>query len=197
MQSLRYILRSITPLNVILFAALVIIAATVYPSLGRKATIELQAPADQAPPEKKEIKVSSLPDLSDYAVVGDLNIFHPDRKPPPPEEEEPDVVQAPLRSVEFTLYGTLVADDVTLAFVEERTPSRRVTGRRKRISVLRVGDTISGYTLKSIEPDRVIMVRGEEEITVPLYNPAAGTQQKTQPARQRRQAPPAGARPQR
>lgn len=180
MQILRYVLRNITPLNVILLVILAISAGAIYPSFRRSVIFDYQRPERSSPPGKEQISSHSLPDLSDYSVVGELNIFHPDRKPPPVEEKlEP--VQAPLQKVEFTLYGTLVSDDVTIAFVEERGFSRRATGKRKKISILKVGDTLAGYTLKSIEDDRIIMVRGKEEVTVLLSNPGAASDREVRP----------------
>lgn len=181
MQILRYVLRNITPLNGILLVILAISAGAIYPSLRRSAIFDFQRPERSSPPGKEQVSSFSPPDLSDYSVVGEMNIFHPDRKPPPPVEEKPEPAQAPLQKVEFTLYGTLVSDDVTIAFVEERSFSRRVTGKRKKISILKVGDTLAGYTLKSIEDDRIIMVRGEEEVTVLLSNPDAASQREVQP----------------
>ncbi|NIO15664.1 MAG: hypothetical protein GTN70_01460 [Deltaproteobacteria bacterium] len=196
MPALRYILRNITPLNVFLVVVMAAAAFALYPSLKKRGTIEMPAPEAQGESPRDVISFDAPADLSDYTVVGELNLFHPDRKPPPPEEAV-EVVQAPLPDVEFTLYGTLVTDDVTLAFVEERSSRRRARGRRKRISVLRVGDTISGYVLKIIEPDRVIMVRGEEEMAVPLYNPAAEIPRGARPAREKQRTPPARGRPRR
>lgn len=187
MQVLRYVLRNITPLNLILIAGLAALAVFIYPTLTRRAAIDVPSPGKETATAKNELTIPPLQDLSDYSIVGELNIFHPDRKPPPPEEEEPEQVQPPPAVVEFTLYGTLVSEDVTLAFVEEKSTARRTAGRRKSISILKVGDTIAGYTLKRIEADKIVLVRGEEEVTVQLYNAPASSERNIptrQPARQ-------------
>ncbi len=177
MQILRYVLRSITPLNVILLVILTIAAGAIYPSPQRSAIFDFQRPERSSPPAEEQISSYSLPDLSDYSVIGALNIFHPDRKPPPPPVKKKSKPPKPvIQKVEFTLHGTLVSEDATIAFVEERRLSQRAAGKKKKISILKVGDTLAGYTLKSIESDRIVMVRGKEEVTVPLSNPGAASQ---------------------
>ena len=41
-------------------------------------------------------------------------------------------------------------------------------GRGKRQTTLKKGDTLSGFTLKEIEKDKIVMVRGEDSIVVHL-----------------------------
>jgi hypothetical protein len=44
---------------------------------------------------------------------------------------------------------------------------------------LRKGDSLSGFTLKEIETDKIVMMRGEEKITVPINDPSHPRQRET------------------
>lgn len=106
---------------------------------------------------------SNFPSLSDFLIIGELNLFHPERKIPVEKKEE-----KPLPTPEFVLYGTLISENLSLAYLEDLKEPYSTPGRGKRQITLRQGDTLSGFTLKEIETDKVVMVRGEERVVIDL-----------------------------
>lgn len=127
---------------------------------------------------------SDLPSLSDFLIIGELNLFHPERKIPIEKKEE-----KPLPKPEFVLYGTLISENLSLAYLEDLKEPYSTPGRGKRQITLRQGDTLSGFTLKEIETDKVVMVRGEERIVIDLAEsrkkykgPASTSSTQTQPS---------------
>lgn len=109
-------------------------------------------PAEQAP---------KMP--SDYAVIGEANLFHPDRTIP--VDKKADVPRP-----EIVLYGTLIDTD-RLAFIEDRKNPVSTPGRGNRQKVVRKGEVVSGYTVTDIMKDRITLARGDDRITVMLSEP--------------------------
>jgi len=110
---------------------------------------------------KKPVK-SQIISPSDYMIIAEQNIFHPERKIPA------DINEKPPSNPEFVLYGTLITDDISLAYLEDLKAPLSSPGRGKRQITLKKGDTLSGFILKDIEADKVVMSRGEEVLTVYL-----------------------------
>jgi len=107
--------------------------------------------------------VQTRPQVLDYALISDQNIFHPERKIPPEKKEEkaipkPDVI----------LYGTVTADQMSVAFVEDKKAPRTTQGRGKRQIALHKGEQLSGYTLKEITANSIVLIKGEEKMVVLL-----------------------------
>ncbi len=120
-------------------------------------------------PEQKKVDAAgalsyrefSPPSASDYASIGDDNVFHPDRIIPPEKKGEPE-----LPRPDFVLYGTMVSDEQQVAYLEDLKAPRTTPGRGKRQIALKKGDTLSGFTLKEVGPDKIFMTRGEEYLFV-------------------------------
>lgn len=108
-----------------------------------------------------------IPSITEYTKVSEENLFHPERKIPVEKKEE-----KPLPKPEFVLYGTLITDTISLAYLEDLKVPRSTVGRGKRQISMKKGDTLSGFTLKEIEADKIVMVRGEEKMVVSLNDPA-------------------------
>jgi hypothetical protein len=81
--------------------------------------------------------------------------------------EKKEVAQ-PLPTPEFVLYGTLLVDDLHVAYMEDRKAPQNTPTRGKKQIPLRPGESLSGFTVKEIEPSKVVMVRGEERLVVSL-----------------------------
>jgi hypothetical protein len=167
MHRLKYIFRNINLLNIMLIASIIILAnyivlpmfnmgITYTPPSGKK----IISDKDEKPAE------SHIPSPSDYMIIAEENLFHPERKIPPEKKEE-----QPLSKPEFVLYGTLITDDLSLAYVEDLKAPRSTPGRGKRQIAMKKGDILSGFTLKEIEAEKIVMVRGEERIIVPINDP--------------------------
>lgn len=167
MYKLKLLLRNINLLNIILIVAAILMAGyVVLPMLDIKVKLTPAIPKkivttnEETPPE------SQTQSPSDYLIIAEQNLFHPQRIIPPEKNEE-----QPLQKPEFVLYGTLVADDISVAYMEDKKSPRTTPGRGKRQTALKKGDTMSGYTLKEIDPDQVVMIRGEETLIVKIIDP--------------------------
>lgn len=209
MVKTKYIIRNISVLNFILAAVVVVMA--VYALLPQLyADIKYLMPAQK---KTRDVELSEttaaaahvIHSLSDYVAVAEDNLFHPERKLPP--EKMPE--EKPLPKPEFAVYGTIISDDISLAFLEDLKAPVTTTGRGKRQITLREGDVFSGFTLREVQADKIVMVRGEEKISVKVHKdrarketpapadkadvvqPAASTPQKPAPAVRRAPMTPA------
>lgn len=164
----RAILRNINLLNVLLFSTAIIFAFHIlFPIFNVKLKYTLpNAKKDTKAQEEKIVKEFQIPSIEEYVKIADENLFHPERKIP---VEKP--VEQPLPKPEFVLYGTLITDDLQLAYIEDLKAPFTTPGRGKRQASLRKGDKLSGFTLKEIEAEKIVMVRGEESIVVRLNDP--------------------------
>ena len=158
--------RQINVLNLLLAAAVIAVSMMLIVPLF---TDETGLPSF-APPAAVEKKVepvpeSSPPQLQDYAVISEKNLFHPGRILPAQKKDE--VIQRP----DFILYGTLITDTVSFAYLSDSKAPRSTPGRGNRQTGLKLGETMSGYTLKEVMPDRIIMVRGEDRIEIKVIAP--------------------------
>ena len=162
MRFLKYVLKSINLLNLLLIAVVASLAAYVLlPLLSMK--VSYKPPVVKETPVAQEVKPAPVqsPPLSDYMVVAEQNVFHPERKIPPEAKEE-----KALPKPEIFLYGTLLTDGMRIAYIEDKKSPQSSPGRGKRQTVVKQGDILSGFLLKSVEADRIVLVRGEEQIIV-------------------------------
>ena len=122
---------------------------------GVKRPVVVKASADEKGEEKS-------PSPSDYMVIAEHNLFHPDRIIPVPKVEAP-----PLPQPDFVLYGTLKTDSLQIAYMDDKK-TKGPQDKDKRQTILRLGESMSGFILKEVEKDQVVMQRGEQEIVVSL-----------------------------
>jgi hypothetical protein len=180
MPLFTYFLKSINVLNLLLIAAAASLAVyLLYPALNVRATYKAPAVAHQTPASKEEHNAAGQnPPLSDYTVVAEQNIFHPERKIPPDNKDEKDQPRP-----EIFLYGTLLTDNMRLAYIEDKKSPQSSPGRGNRQTVVKQGDSVSGFLVKSVETDRIVLVKGEEQIIVLLNDikKARSTVTPTQP----------------
>jgi len=131
-------------------------------------------PDDIIEVDEYTIEELSLPSNVDYMIISEENLFHPERKIPVEKK-----VEQPLPKPEFVLYGTLVSENISIAYLEDLKAPRNTPGRGKRIIPLRKGQTLSGFKLEEIETDRIVMTRGEEKIIVPINDPSRPKERQT------------------
>jgi hypothetical protein len=168
MTKIRYLFKNITLLNALLMGAIFIMANyTVLPLMN--INIKYALPSQKKTFVEKEPAPSEhdVPSPSDYVIISEENLFHPERRIPPEKKAD----EAALPKPEFVLYGTLVSDTTSLAYLEDLKAPRNSPGRGKRQTTLKKGDTMSGFTLKEIDVDKVVMARGEEKMVVPVNDP--------------------------
>ena len=164
---MKYYFKNITVLNVLLLIAIISMANYSLLSFFNtqiKYVLPSQKPAAETA-EGKQAEFSS-PSPSDYTIISEENLFHPERIIPPEKKAEQE-----LPKPDFILYGTMVSDDISLAFLEDLKSPRNTPGRGKRQVALKKGDTFSGFTLKEIAQDNIVMVRGEEKMMVSVVDP--------------------------
>jgi hypothetical protein len=110
--------------------------------------------------------------FEEYMVIAGENTFHPDRIMPVEKVEKKEEKAAPpLPKPEIVLYGTLISDDLSLAYIEDVSSPITSPGRGKRVRVIKKGADIGGFILKEIKSDMIVLVRGEEIMTVNLAYP--------------------------
>ena len=164
---LKRILRNINILNIILIAAVIAFAAySIFPTLEMKVKYALPSAKKIEGANAGETGEAEVPSLTEYTAVVDDNIFHPERRIPPEKKAE-----QPLPQPDFVLYGTMISDDLSLAYLEDLKAPRNTPGRGKRQVALKKGDSMSGFVLKEIDTDKILMVRGEEKLIVAMNDP--------------------------
>ena len=162
---IKSLARNATILNVILLIGALFFAFYVFlPTLDITAKYVLPSVKKTLVEKEKTSGESRMPSTAEYSKISDENLFHPERKIP--VEKKADQQQQPLQKPEFVLYGTLITDNLKLAYVEDLKAPRTSPGRGKRQTALKKGDAMSGYTLKEIDPDQIVMARGEDSIIV-------------------------------
>ncbi len=188
MVQLRPVLKNINLLNILLLAIVVVFALRVFmPALHQDIRYLLPPAKKSFEAEEKPLLQQKLPSLSDYMIISEDNPFHPERKIPVEKK-----VEQPLPKPEFVLYGTLITDDLKMAYLEDIKAPRTTSGRGKRQVALRQGDSLSGFTLKEIEAGKVVMARGDDKIVVPIIDPTharEGQATTTQAEQQQQQKP--------
>lgn len=168
MRLLRYVLRSMNILNLLLVTALALLVIYLFPFVTMRLTYGSPKVQKTIEAQLDKPGQSQSPPPSEYMVVAEQNVFHPERKIPPESKDERDKDK---HKPEIVLYGTLIADGMRLAYLEDRKSPQSTPGRGKRQSVVKQGETVSGFVLKSVEEDRIVLVRGEEQIIASVSDP--------------------------
>jgi hypothetical protein len=168
MHKLNYILKNINLLNLILIAVIILLANyTFLPIFNKSVKFKLPSVKQAIDHKNEKPAESSVQSPSDYTIIAEENLFHPERKIPVEKTEG-----KPLPEPEFVLYGTLITDNLRVAYLEDLKAPHTTEGRGKRQLALRLGNSLSGYTLVEISPDKVIMAKGDDKIEVSIINPS-------------------------
>jgi hypothetical protein len=181
-MTMGYLLRGINLLNILLAAAAV--AAALYivsPRINKEMKfsppVVKAAPAPAAGQKQKADTEPAGPPI-DFMLIADQNLFNPERKIPVEKPQAPPPPPKP----ELVLYGTLISGNTRLAYIDNVNAPVNTPGRGKRLKVLRIGDMVNDFTLKEIDPDRIILVRGSEVMTVDVADPKGKRQNPAGPA---------------
>jgi len=164
MRIIRYLIRSINPLNLLLFIIVVIgVIGVLFPLMKINTGYSLPQvkPKTVDEAEKPQEKSSNIL-LSDYTAIGEMNLFHPERRVP--VEKKTEEILKP----ELILYGTMVQDNVQYAFIEDKKNPKTTPGRGNRQTTIKKGDVISGFVVSEIRADRITLTKGDEKMTVLL-----------------------------
>ncbi len=164
MKILLSILKSANVLNLALASTAAVLAFFLMQSYfgGPWApAMDLDLPRADTAPAARDFRAlrGELPSYLDFADLSEKSIFHPERK-----VLKGDV--ALQHRPEILLYGTLVTDEVRLAYLEDRHTPLTTPGRGKRQLIVKQGGMVSGYLLKEVNTNNIVLVRGEDRITV-------------------------------
>ncbi|MEW6416509.1 MAG: hypothetical protein AB1480_00090 [Nitrospirota bacterium] len=171
----KTIITNINLLNIMLIAVIIVLANyIILPMFSMSITYTLPAGKKIISDKDEKPAESHVLSSSDYTIIADENLFHPDRKIPVEKKAE-----QPLPKPEFVLYGTLITDDIKLAYIEDQKAPYSTQGRGRRQTVLKIGDIMSGFTVKEIDADKIVMARGEERIEVNLIDSASSKRRET------------------
>ncbi|MGZ6223862.1 MAG: hypothetical protein ACXWMW_14110 [Syntrophales bacterium] len=164
MKPVKLILRNVNVLNMLLLTtAVALFFVFDYPLLeSQDSVMQVQAKETGTPVQSEEKSVpESSASYADFISIAEKNLFHPER-------EMPKAEKAAAPKPELILYGTLITDDVSIAYVEDKKSPYSTPGRAKRQTALKKGGSIGGYVLREIEPNRIVLVRGEDKLVVML-----------------------------
>lgn len=166
MLKVKNFFRNINLLNIMLITVVIILANyTVLPMFNMNIKYTLPAGKKTVGDTDEKPADSRIPSPADYTVIAEENLFHPERKIPPEKKDDQS-----LPKPEFVLYGTLITDDLRLAYLEDMKAPYSTLGRGKRQRTMHVGDSLSSYTLTEVYHDRIVMVRGDDRIEVKLLD---------------------------
>jgi hypothetical protein len=162
MKSVKLILRNINVLNMLLLAtAIVLFFEFDYPLLKKQVSAGQIEAKEVAIQSEEKIAPENSASYVDFVSIAEKNLFHPEREIPKGET-------AAIPKPELILYGTLITDDVSIAYVEDKKAPYSTPGRAKRQTALKKGGSIGGYVLREIEPNRSVLVKGEDKLVVML-----------------------------
>lgn len=166
MLKVKNFFRNINLLNITLITAIIILANyTVLPMFNMSIKYTLPAGEKIIGDNEEKPADSHIPSPADYTMIAEENLFHPERKIPPEKKDDQS-----LPKPEFVLYGTLITEDLMLAYLEDLKAPYSTLGRGKRQKTMHVGDSLSSYTLSEVYHDRIVMVRGDDRIEVKLLD---------------------------
>lgn len=162
----RSLLGNITLLNVLLvLCAVVLTGLNMDPMSARDFTLQVQGENAREKSLAEGVSEGQFLSAADYVMVGENNLFHPERLIPAQKKEE-----KPLPKPEIVLHGTMISDDLKIAYVQDLKAPRSTPGRGTRQLPLRQGDVLGGFVLKEISIDKIVMVRGEEVLNISIYD---------------------------
>lgn len=173
MRNIKYLFHNIQLLNVLLLAGTLFFAhymvvpmldfniKYIVPNVGKNIHEKAEKPAGIH---------ERIPSISDYMTVADNNLFHPERKIPSEKKVVEQQQPVPLPQPDIVLYGTLITDDVRLAYLEDLKAPRNTPGRGKRQTTMKIGDNLGGFVLKQIDADKIVLMRGEEKMMVSVHD---------------------------
>lgn len=162
------LLKNINVLNIALavFAG-VLFFIWVYPLLHTNNRIEIPKGHEDAAESGEEASNVSEPSpmAVDYAIVTDKNLFHPERRMPSVNIVKED---APVERPDILYFGSVITEEKKIAYIEDKKNPYSTPGRGKRQTHLAEGAIIGGYTLKEVNPENIVLVRGDDKFVINL-----------------------------
>jgi hypothetical protein len=166
MPGFRYLIKNIHVLNIALIIAIYFMAQySFYPVAGSSDKATILPDKKLLPEEEVKPENYNSPSVSEFTMIAEQNLFHPERKILAEKISAP-----PVPPPEILLYGTLITDRESIAYLEDKKLPYTTPGRGKRQLAFRIGNTIGGFTLKSIEAEKIELIKGEESMIVYLID---------------------------
>jgi hypothetical protein len=101
----------------------------------------------------------SLPELSTLTESVDRPLFYANRRPPPPDQV-PIPAASPIQKGDFSLVGVSIRHDRREALIRRNST--------KAVAWVAEGDKLEEWTVRSVQPDRVVLEQGTERDVVEL-----------------------------
>jgi hypothetical protein len=163
-------MRHINILNLFILIAIIgFYLYFLYPLLTTPLSVELSSPKEISLEMQVNTDKIIKPSLSDYTLIGEQNLFHPDRVIPAGKKEKAEkkaAISGPRP--ELVLHGTMIVNGLKIAYVEDKKATPTTPGRDVRQLVVKEGDNISGFILKQITENMIVLANGEEQMTLYL-----------------------------
>jgi hypothetical protein len=106
--------------------------------------------------------VENMPTALDYVIVTEKNLFHSERKAP--SEKAGGQISRP----EIIFYGAIIDGETRIAYIEDVRNPYATPGRGKRQTPIVQGAMIGGYKLTEVNPETLVLVRGDDKMVVNL-----------------------------
>lgn len=166
MNSRRFFLQSLNLLNLLMTAiAIAVFHYFLNPLLTTPIAVKVPAPSDASSGMPARTDEATKPSTADYALIGEQNLFHPNRLIP---EGKKMPTPATLPRPELALHGTMIAGELKVAYLEDKKAAPKTPGRNAPSIVVREGDHVSGYILKQITENMIVLANGEEQMSLYL-----------------------------
>ncbi|MBU3948218.1 MAG: hypothetical protein KJ826_08365 [Proteobacteria bacterium] len=164
MRYMKYLFKSIHLLNIILVISVIFMVHNkVLPVLNISEKTGVLPDKEILIEEEKKQAGWQSPSFSDFIVIAEQNLFNPSRSIVLAEET------ASVQSLpQIILYGTLITDDFSIAYLEDKQDIRSTPGRGKRQMRMKKGDKLRDYVISEVEADYIVLLKGEERIVVSI-----------------------------
>lgn len=129
------------------------------------ADLKVKSPNAKEDAAKKEepAAANAVPSVMDYVMVAEKNLFHPERRMPTDKNVEPEMARP-----EIIYYGSIITQEKKIAYIEDKKNPYSTPGRGKRQKQIVEGAMIGGYKLAEVNPETLVLVRGEDKMVVNL-----------------------------
>jgi len=164
MKMIKVILKNINVLNLLLLTMAIFLLLKFNDSLhDKKIKFTISKPKKVLIATEEKAAAESAATYLDYIVITEKNLFHPARKLEAETKPEQQIARP-----EIILYGTLITDDKRIAYIEDKKSPYSTPGRGKRQVAVKEGDMIAGYKLEIVNTESILLVHGDDRITVDL-----------------------------
>jgi hypothetical protein len=159
-------IRHVNILNLLIIAAAIgFYLYFLNPLLTTPVTVELPSPKEMSLETGTRVDQTKKASIADYTLIGEQNLFHPDRVMPLEKAEKKAVVSAPRP--ELVLHGTMILSGLKIAYVEDKKAAA-TSGQGARHLVVKEGDSIGGFILKQVTESMIVLANGEEQMVLYL-----------------------------